>query len=189
MEVDSETIELGEIFIVCRWSGTSSSWDNTYNGLVAGLSNTADVGNGNILYGESGNSDFGSLSLFNGDFYLNGEKLSSSQTGRTVLPSLSNSSGAIINARVLASFGSANIDGFGLGFKGFDRGYFHWIGDYAEIICYDELLSDEDRVKVEGYLAYKWGLQSSLPATGYTGNTWDGTSTDEHPYKNVRPSN
>ncbi|NDG54211.1 MAG: hypothetical protein EBY39_14500 [Flavobacteriia bacterium] len=175
MESDSVSIQFGEIFVVCKWSGSSTQWDNEVNGFIAGLSDTADIGNGNIFYGQSGNSDFGSLSLFNGDFYLNGTKISDDRLNRTVLPTLAASSGGMINARVLSSFGSAIIDGIGLGFKGFDAGYFHWIGDYAEIICYDELLSEQDRQKVEGYLAYKWGLQSALPAG--------------HPYIEERPIN
>ena len=160
MESDSVSMEFGEIFVVCKWSGSSAQWDNEVNGFIAGLSDTADIGNGNIFYGQSGNSDFGSLSLFNGDFYLNGTKISSDRLNRTVLPTLAGSSGGMINARVVSNFGSAIIDGIGLGFKGFDAGYFHWIGDYAEIICYDELLSEEDRQKVEGYLAFTNGAFS-----------------------------
>jgi len=176
MESDSSSLQFGEMFIVCKWSGTSSSWDNSLNGLVAGLNNTADIGNGNILYGSSSDPDaFGNLSLFNGEFYLNGEKISEDRLNRVVLPTLSDSSGGLINTRVLSSFGSAFINGIGLGFKGFDQGMFHWKGDYAEIIFYDELLSEQDRLKVEGYLSYKWGIQSLLP--------------DSHPYKNERPAN
>lgn len=40
-----------------------------------------------------------------------------------------------------------------------------WSGYVAEIIVYDSALSDSDRQQVEGYLAKKWGIQSSLPAT------------------------
>ena len=176
MESDSSSLQFGEMFIVCKWSGTSDSWDNSLNGLVAGLNDTADIGNGNILYGSSSDSDaFGNLSLFNGEFYLNGERISEDRLNRVVLPALSGSLGGVINARVLSSFGSAFINGIGLGFKGFDEGIFHWKGDYAEIIFYDELLSEQDRLKVEGYLSYKWGIQSLLP--------------DLHPYKNERPVN
>jgi hypothetical protein len=47
-------------------------------------------------------------------------------------------------------------------------------GSIAEILCYNTQLSTYDRQQVEGYLAAKWGLQSSLP-----GN---------HPYKNAAPT-
>jgi hypothetical protein len=37
-------------------------------------------------------------------------------------------------------------------------------GNISEIIMYNVPLSDSDRQKIEGYLARKWGLKSSLPA-------------------------
>lgn len=46
-------------------------------------------------------------------------------------------------------------------------------GHLCEIIMYQGTLSTDDRQSVEGYLAWKWGLQSNLPAT--------------HPYKTVNP--
>jgi hypothetical protein len=42
-----------------------------------------------------------------------------------------------------------------------------------EIILYDSAITTQDRQKVEGYLAWKWGLQASLPSN--------------HPYFNVKP--
>jgi len=47
-------------------------------------------------------------------------------------------------------------------------------GYVGEIVTYPSGLSDSDRQKVEGYLAWKWGLQSNLP--------------DSQPYKNAPPS-
>jgi hypothetical protein len=46
-------------------------------------------------------------------------------------------------------------------------------GAIAETILYTEALSDTDVDKVNGYLAWKWGLQGNLPAA--------------HPYKNSAP--
>lgn len=46
-------------------------------------------------------------------------------------------------------------------------------GTIAEVICITGDLSTEDRQKIEGYLAHKWGLESNLPAG--------------HPYKNSAP--
>lgn len=45
--------------------------------------------------------------------------------------------------------------------------------ELAEIIIYQTLLSDTDRQRIEGYLAWKWGLRNLLPAN--------------HPYKNASP--
>jgi hypothetical protein len=40
-----------------------------------------------------------------------------------------------------------------------------WIGNIGEIIVYNSILSISQRQQVEGYLAQKWGLKSSLPVT------------------------
>lgn len=49
-----------------------------------------------------------------------------------------------------------------------------WCGDLAEVVIFNSALSTSDRQKVEGYLAHKWGLQSTLPA--------------DHPHKTTAPS-
>lgn len=46
-------------------------------------------------------------------------------------------------------------------------------GSIAEAILFTQALSDTDIDKINGYLAWKWGLQGNLPAT--------------HPYKNSAP--
>ncbi|MDB2414011.1 LamG domain-containing protein, partial [Flavobacteriaceae bacterium] len=47
-------------------------------------------------------------------------------------------------------------------------------GMVAEVIIVESSVSDNDRQKIEGYLAHKWGLAANLPA--------------DHPYKNAAPS-
>jgi len=47
-------------------------------------------------------------------------------------------------------------------------------GIVAEVIIVESSMSDNDRQKIEGYLAHKWGLAASLP--------------DGHPYKDAAPS-
>ena len=44
-------------------------------------------------------------------------------------------------------------------------GNHNFIGYYGEILLYNRVLSGPDRQTVEGYLAWKWGLQSNLPGT------------------------
>jgi len=69
--------------------------------------------------------------------------------------------------------GNFNITSYGLGVNTNTGDYFVWNGYYAEVLCFNVQLSDTNRQKIEGYLAWKWGLQSSLPAG--------------HPYKSAAP--
>ena len=50
----------------------------------------------------------------------------------------------------------------------------YFSGTINEVIVYSTVLTDADRQQVEGYLAWKWGLQGSLPTT--------------HPYYRMLPS-
>ena len=49
-----------------------------------------------------------------------------------------------------------------------------WCGDLAEVIIYSTALTLSQRQQVEGYLAWKWGLQASLPGG--------------HPYASTNPN-
>jgi len=57
-------------------------------------------------------------------------------------------------------------------------------GDIAELILYNTVISSTQRQQIEGYLALKWGLTSSLPSTHpYTNRSLPST----HPYKLIQP--
>jgi hypothetical protein len=60
-------------------------------------------------------------------------------------------------------------------YLGFDEGFAAcFTGDVHEILVYDSALAMADRQKVEGYLAWKWGLEGSLPI--------------DHPYTDAAPT-
>jgi len=40
-----------------------------------------------------------------------------------------------------------------------------WYGNISEILIYNNALSNAERQQVEGYLAWKWGMQATLPVT------------------------
>jgi hypothetical protein len=47
------------------------------------------------------------------------------------------------------------------------------IGNIGEVLVFDTILTDSERQKIEGYLAWKWGLQANLP--------------NSHPFKSFAP--
>ena len=71
------------------------------------------------------------------------------------------------NSNATANYTATTCSGYGIGARWqsgvrstpYFNGYFH------EIIVYSTALSLRDRQNVEGYLAWKWGLQSNLPST------------------------
>jgi hypothetical protein len=48
-----------------------------------------------------------------------------------------------------------------------------WLGNIGEILVFNSVLTTSQRQQIEGYLAHKWGMSASLPAT--------------HPYKKFPP--
>jgi hypothetical protein len=85
--------------------------------------------------------------------------------------------GANLKGNNTASEAIKNIDStqnLQIGASGIGATASSFLGDYCELIIYKGLLSDPDRQKVEGYLAWKWGTVSSLDIN--------------HPYKNNPPT-
>ena len=70
-----------------------------------------------------------------------------------------------------ASTADANNDSLYIGTRGDNQTSFQ--GVFYEILAYNTVLSTTDREKIEGYLAWKWGLQTNLPAA--------------HPYLSAAP--
>ena len=52
---------------------------------------------------------------------------------------------------------------------------FYMNGSISEVLIYNTVLTSTQREKVQGYLAWKWGIQSTLPSN--------------HPYRNSAPTN
>jgi hypothetical protein len=57
---------------------------------------------------------------------------------------------------------TSTFSNFNIGYHNSMAQYFN--GNMAEIIIYNQYLIDSERQKIEGYLAWKWGLQSNLPS-------------------------
>ncbi len=43
--------------------------------------------------------------------------------------------------------------------------YSEWIGNIQEVVIYNRALSTTDRQNVDGYFAWKWGIQSNIPSS------------------------
>lgn len=69
------------------------------------------------------------------------------------------------------SFAVTQTWGIGCNFINTNRS---WNGPLGEIVAVSDVLSTADRQKLEGYLAWKWGLESNLPIG--------------HPYKTTPPT-
>ena len=95
------------------------------------------------------------------------------QVGVLQVPNVSyiNSNGSplqLLSTNISANFA---VTQYGIGRSTLAEGYLQ--GIYAESLVYSGAVSDSDRQKIEGYLAWKWGLESKLPSN--------------HPYKNGPP--
>jgi len=71
-----------------------------------------------------------------------------------------------------SSSGTFAITKYGIGNQPNNSGEY-WIGNIGEVIIYNTSLSTSDRQKVEGYLAWKWAMNTNLPST--------------HPYRYIQP--
>jgi hypothetical protein len=73
--------------------------------------------------------------------------------------------GATPQSQALGAPNISNINAIRVGNASWDvSGLLRFIGNASEIIVTNTALSTTDRQKLEGYLAWKWGLQASLPA-------------------------
>jgi hypothetical protein len=93
----------------------------------------------------------GDNATLDGDFYLNGSADGTVSAGK---------------------WGTSTV--FSSGKIGNDQYGSYLVGDIAEIVLINAKDSTSDRQKMEGYLAWKWGLEGDLPVG--------------HPYKSAAPT-
>ena len=140
---------------------------NTISGVAARYGSFSAVPtNANIQgFWDNGTSiDYATTSNANG-YGVQSLLWSVSGASGTVTPYVNGSAKTTISAATFPSIGYLLSPGVaGAGF----------IGSISEIILYNSALSTAQRQQVEGYLAWKWGLRSNLPAG--------------HPYINFPPS-
>lgn len=142
------------------WLGGSGT--NTNQNLILGYSNntTAILAQYlNDLTGSVAGYTSPAADLFG--YFLN------TSTGRILYRNATvlNSDGATTS---LTSFAGSRLGNFSAG------GGTWYNGDIAEVVATTSVLSTDNRQKLEGYLAHKWGLTASLPS--------------DHPFKSSAPT-
>jgi len=177
------SLSVKTFFMVC------SSYAATTNGSPAGyiyfgnVGNVYDQQNGTAYQGPEGgfNNKFGFLQGYgNGGYYTSVTIAGETPLGIYGDTQSSTTASLYVNGGVLAtntlSYTPGLATGFRIGKRSDNLGgsAYNLYGNICEIIVYNVVLSTAQRQKVEGYLACKWGLTSSLIST--------------HPYKLYEPS-
>lgn len=103
------------------------------------------------------------LNTYNVPFQFVGSVVFNSSGGNQYVNGILNSTGT--------SAGAFNYSLYNVG--RYSGGGFVWTGVVCEVIAYNASLTTAQRQQVEGYLASKWGLRSSLP--------------NNHPYRLTKP--
>jgi hypothetical protein len=108
----------------------------------------------------------------------NSSGLATNGTNNLIVTAINTNANAYASTNAALTMNGPNtIGAFGAGTKtylGRDAYPHIFYGNVCEIIFYNSVLSATDRQKVEGYLAWKWGLQTNLPST--------------HPYYSAAPT-
>lgn len=131
--------------------------DNTY------LWHSDGAGSGYGMVAQSGSITGPQLN--GGTLYVNGTLQTVSNRGDVYTALGASPVLIVITGYNLSSLAELSIGGYG--------GMFSPEGKYGEEVCVEGAVTTEDRQTVEGYLAHRWGLESSLPGG--------------HPYKAAAP--
>ncbi len=135
------------------------TWEGTANGLEM------DVGGGGTI-----RTSFSSPALAtNNTFYF----LSYWKNGATTQLNVNGSNGASGSGQDTTNYGSCNF-AFNVG-NGYSNSSYFMRGNIGEIIFFSTTLNTTTFQQIEGYLAYKWGLQGTLPTTHpyYSSNSFN----------------
>jgi hypothetical protein len=174
--VSSGSYSAAAIFIVFRKS--VSTWPD-YNGVVTARvspnANKTSPSNTNLGFtGISGSAaSINGLNTATTAIFINGTSASLSDYLNYLVGV---STGDATSYAIVAEINDNNASGqknIALGADTFETGRY-LTGNIAEVIILPSNVITSDRQKLEGYLAWKWGLESSLPAG--------------HPYKNLPPT-
>ncbi|NDH16640.1 MAG: hypothetical protein EBY48_06120, partial [Opitutae bacterium] len=154
----TDLTDIRTIFWVIRANPNNAGFllgdDETYH-----LHNSSGTASANIW------ASYASSNVINGNLAINGTRDINGQT--TAL----NSSLSSLSILSLKTSGNVEASRFS---RDRNSGGRNWNGDLAELVIFNNELSDSDIEKIEGYLAHKWGLAGALASA--------------HPYKLGAPT-
>ena len=127
---------------------------------------------------------FGMAAAGNTDYQYSGFNCSLANTGSPIAFTFQNCSGSISPNSFTSSTGptivTVTVSGntiipsaFGIGTPSFGQAGNSLGADWSEVLIFNTTLTTAQQNQVEGYLAWKWGLQGSLPSS--------------HPYYKISP--
>jgi hypothetical protein len=137
-----------EVWVVAVWNG-GPDFAGSYRGLFTGFYDS--VADGIAFLG--GGSDFFS---YGNSFIQNPRNLNGTSTD-TLFPTIRSpfvihgSAGRLVSCRGVCLGNDRNNGGR------------VWIGYMSEVFCFNRELTTSERLLMEGYCAWKWGIQASFP--------------------------
>jgi hypothetical protein len=144
-------------FVVAVWDagGTTFPEFNSFfsasasSGTAAGLLMAGAAGTGNLIVNTGAMHGPGSRWRFNGGSYTFGDRAFPYFGGTPF----------VMNGDAQTDYA---VNGWNVGGdrQAIGRG---WRGRIAEVLSFNRSLSDSEASRIEGYLAWKWGLQAQLP--------------------------
>ena len=151
---------------------------------VAAGSVRAIIGSGNLSYALGILTAAPAVNAFalwnpnrNGGAYINNAQSTNPVVlGSTTVSNDENTWNTYVNGsnagQAIWDTGTPNAPNFiRIGYSG--NGAEYWSGDISEVVTLNRTATTNERQRIEGYLAWKWGLEANLPA--------------DHPYKNTPP--
>lgn len=106
-----------------------------------------------------------------GDWATQGSSIPKSTRNLLMIQYTSTNAYIWLNGTLNFTIGTNTFTRTGISFGKRQGNYLH--GFYYEIVHYSSVITITERQRIEGYLAWKWNLQGSLPSN--------------HPYKNASP--
>ncbi|MDB9372394.1 hypothetical protein [Nodularia sphaerocarpa] len=152
LSLSSPITTVRTVFVVSKWESLTLNASPALFGNLSNYDWHGQLGEGLLSL------DFASENIINGQKYTNGTLVANPLKSLT----------PVIQSFI--TLGNVSIENFGIDRLISGR---HFRGDYYEIVILDYAIDDGSREKAEGYLAHKWNLTASLPAS--------------HPYKTNPP--